>query len=47
MLLVGAIVAATPLYIFWQGDAIGAAIIGIPTVLIGFAAIAMVRRLSA
>jgi len=47
MLPVGAIVAATPLYVFWQGDAIGAAIIGIPTFLIGVAAIAMMRRLSA
>jgi hypothetical protein len=37
ILLLAAVVAALPIYLFWQGDGVEAAIIGIPLFLIGAA----------
>ena len=38
IVLVAALMAATPIYLFWQGHGLEAVVIGIPSLLIGAAA---------
>ena len=47
MMLTVLLMAGMPIYLLWQGDGVGAAIIGIPSFLIGAAILGCMRLLTA